>query len=76
MPTETTLTINADGTATLHVVGFSNDVLNTTVPYELDGNTLTLKQATTYANGAAPTETKTDIGADCGGSHNGILYVC
>lgn len=59
--TETTLTINADGTATLHVVGMGNDVLNTTVPYELDGNTLTLKQATTYANGAAPTETKTDI---------------
>lgn len=60
-PTDTTLTINADGTATLHVVGMGYDVLNTTVPYELEGNKLTLKQATTYENGVVPIETTTDI---------------
>lgn len=60
-PTETTLTINEDNTATLHVTGMGYDVLNSTVPYTLEGNTLTLAQVTTYTNGLVPEETKTDI---------------
>lgn len=59
---ETTLTVTADNTATLAVMMGTNELCNQTVSYEVAGNTLTLKNVTTYAlESFVPKESKTDL---------------
>ena len=61
-PTEATLDINSDNTATFKIIGMGQELINSTVPYEMNGTTLTLKEVTTYVGGGlVPEETKTDI---------------
>ncbi len=60
-PTETTLTI-ADGKATLLIKGMGTPIINSTVDYTLDGNTLTLVGVPTYPDqNPYGTATPTDI---------------
>ena len=58
----TTLTINADNTSTLTVMMSTTALCDQTVAYELSGNTLTLKDVSTYAlESFVPKESKTDL---------------
>ncbi len=60
---DTELTFDtASNTATLKVNAIGTDIINSTVAYELDGNTVTLKQVETYtqSNYFTPTE-KVDV---------------